>query len=228
MYKGGTVGSIIVAAGESRRMNGVNKMQADLAGKPVLAYSLDIFLHTVIIDRLVLVLNRNDMETGRQLLENRDAAHIAQVCAGAARRQDSVAAGLSCLGKCDWVIIHDGARPMITAEFIERGLEAAQSTGAAAAAVPVKDTIKIVEKDGIVAKTLPREQLWTIQTPQVFRFDIITAGHLQVKNDVTDDAAMVEQIGCQVKVFNGSYDNIKITLPRDLIIAEQFIKEHGQ
>jgi len=223
MYKGETVGSIIVAAGESRRMNGVNKMWADLAGKPVLAYSLDIMFQTGIIDRLVLVLSKNDIETGRQLLKQRDTGNIAQVCPGGLRRQDSVAAGLSRLGKCDWVIIHDGARPLITADFILNGLEAARITGAAVTAVPVKDTIKIVEMDGTVEKTLPREQLWSIQTPQVFRYNILAAGHEAVNNEVTDDAVMVEQIGYKVKVFQGSYDNIKITTPGDLVIAEALL-----
>ena len=149
------------------------------------------------------------------------------VCVGGKRRQDSVAAGLKQLKKCEWVIIHDGARPLVTKELIEEGLKAAQETGAAIAAVPVTDTIKVAGDDRIVHQTPSRQNLWAVQTPQVFRSGIITEAHQKAKGEATDDASLVEQAGYKVKLYTGSYDNIKITNPRDLLIAEMIIK-HGK
>jgi 2-C-methyl-D-erythritol 4-phosphate cytidylyltransferase len=126
------------------------------------------------------------------------------------------------------VIIHDGARPLLTQDLIDRGLEAAKETGAAIAAVPVIDTIKLAGADQIVIETPPRTNLWAVQTPQIFRFAIIKEAYQQAGGDVTDDAMLVEQIGNKVKLYPGSYDNIKITTPRDLEIAELLIKERGK
>jgi len=133
---------------------------------------------------------------------------------------------LKLLGKCGWVIIHDGARPMLTQDLIERGLKAAEETGAAAAAVPVTDTIKLVGDDQIVIGTPPRSNLWAVQTPQVFRSAIIKKAYQQAQEDVTDDATLVEQIGGKVKLYLGSYENLKITTPRDLALAELLLKQH--
>jgi 2-C-methyl-D-erythritol 4-phosphate cytidylyltransferase len=124
------------------------------------------------------------------------------------------------------VVIHDGARPLVTEELIERGLEAARETGAAAAAVPVKDTIKLVGEEGIVNQTPPRQNLWAVQTPQVFRADIINEAYLRANDDVTDDASLVEQLGYKVKLYPGSYDNIKITTPDDLALAEVLLRKY--
>jgi len=118
------------------------------------------------------------------------------------------------------VVIHDGARPLVTKELIERGLEAAGETGAAAAAVPVTDTIKIAGDDRIVLETPLRQNLWAVQTPQVFRVDIISKAYQKAKGEVTDDASLVEKLGYRVKLYTGSYDNIKITTGKDLLIAE--------
>ncbi|MFC2041525.1 2-C-methyl-D-erythritol 4-phosphate cytidylyltransferase, partial [Chloroflexota bacterium] len=133
---------------------------------------------------------------------------------------------LSRLNDCSWVVIHDGARPLVTADLIDRGLEAATETGAAVAAVLVTDTIKVVGDDGFVQGTPPRHSLWAIQTPQVFRFDIITEAYRQAKYEVTDDARLVEQLGHRVKLYMGSYDNIKVTTPEDLALAEILVQKH--
>ena len=145
---------------------------------------------------------------------------VTDVCPGGERRQDSVVAGLSHLSHCDWVVIHDGARPLVTLDLIDRGLEAATETGAAVAAVPVTDTIKVAGDDGFVQGTPPRRNLWAVQTPQVFRFDIIAEAYRQTKYEVTDDARLVEQLGYRVKLYMGSYDNIKVTTTNDLALAE--------
>jgi 2-C-methyl-D-erythritol 4-phosphate cytidylyltransferase len=220
--------AIIVAAGESRRMVGVDKIMAPLAGKPVLVWSIEAFQENPKVDRIVMVNSQQTAEPVRCLAIDRKWTKVAEVCTGGRRRQDSVAAGLALAGECDWVIIHDGARPLLSQDLIERGLKAAKETGAAAAAVPVTDTIKLVDDNQIVIQTLPRPNLWAVQTPQVFRFDIIKEAYQRIREDVTDDASMVEQIGIKVKLYMGSYDNIKITQPQDMKIAALLLKGHGQ
>jgi 2-C-methyl-D-erythritol 4-phosphate cytidylyltransferase len=133
--------------------------------------------------------------------------------------------GLRELDNCQWVIIHDAARPFLTNELIDSGLSAAHETGAAIAAVPVTDTIKKSDDRGIVIETLNRRQLWAVQTPQVFRSDIITKAYESMTDDVTDDASLVEGLGINVKVFMGSYKNIKITTPMDMAVADILARE---
>jgi 2-C-methyl-D-erythritol 4-phosphate cytidylyltransferase len=130
-----------------------------------------------------------------------------------------VEAGLSKLDTCYWIVVHDGARPLVTGKLIEDGLKAAGETGTAVAAVPVTDTIKIAGEDMLVRETPDRNNLWAIQTPQVIRSDILRKAFRRVRTEVTDDASMVEQLGYRVKLFMGAYDNIKITAPDDLTLA---------
>jgi 2-C-methyl-D-erythritol 4-phosphate cytidylyltransferase len=219
--------AIIVAAGDSQRMNGVDKIMASLGGKPVLAWSIEALQRSPQVDRIVLVNSQKNQGPVQCLVDENNLSNVADICLGGARSQDSVAAGLKVLGECEWVIIHDGARPLLTQDLIERGLEAARETGAAVAAVPVTDTIKLAGSDQIVIETPPRANLWAVQTPQVFRFAIIKEAYEQALGEVTDDAMLVEQTGVKVKLYQGSYDNIKITTPRDLAIAELLIKENG-
>lgn len=212
-------GIIIVGAGSSRRM-GRDKVFMPLAGKPMLAWSVDFCQSCKLVDRIVIVLNETKLDLGRKLAAERGWSKLVEICAGGKRRQDSVRQGLNELDDCDWILIHDAARPFLTADLIRDGLEAAQATGAAVAAVPIKDTVKLGGGDMMVAKTLNRQELWAVQTPQVFRFDIIVEAHEQIKEEVTDDAGMVEKMGRKVKLYTGSYNNIKITTPEDLSIAE--------
>jgi 2-C-methyl-D-erythritol 4-phosphate cytidylyltransferase len=205
-------------------MNGIDKVLAPLGGRPVLSYVLSAFDSCKSIDHIVLVVNAKSLKACQQLIAEERLSKPIDICLGGKRRQDSVAAGLKKLKDCDWVIIHDGARPLVTKELIEEGLKAAQETGAAVAAVPVTDTIKIAGDDRIVLETPPRQNLWAVQTPQVFRLDIISKAYQQAKGEATDDAALVEQAGYKVKLCMGSYDNIKITTPQDLLIAEAIIK----
>jgi 2-C-methyl-D-erythritol 4-phosphate cytidylyltransferase len=217
--------AIVVAAGQSQRMNGMDKILAPLGGKPVLAWSIEALQQCDKVDRIVLVNSQSNKEPVECLVVDNKYTKVADVCTGGKRRQDSVAAGLKLLGECEWVIIHDGARPLLTQDLIERGLEAAKETGAAVAAVPVTDTIRLAGGDQIVIETPPRHNLWAVQTPQVFRLHIIKEAYQQAQGDVTDDAMLVEQIGGKVKLYMGSYDNLKVTTPRDLAIAELLIKE---
>lgn len=222
MYQQQTVVAIILAAGESRRMVSVDKVWAPLASTSVLERVIGVFLNCDLIDRVVVVLNTKSLVRGRDLVRVLKPNKPIAICAGGRRRQDSVAAGLKRLGKCDWVVIHDGARPLVTGDLIEDGIAAAQETGAAICGLPTTDTIKSVV-NRVIEKTLPRERLWSVQTPQVFRYDLIKAAYHQVDDEVTDDAVLVERLGYKVKVYMGSYANIKITIPDDLVLAECII-----
>jgi 2-C-methyl-D-erythritol 4-phosphate cytidylyltransferase len=219
-------GAIIAAAGESRRMGGIDKVLAPLGGKPALSHVLHAFDSCNSIDQIVAVVNEKSLERCRQLIAEEELSRPIEVCVGGKRRQDSVAAGLAKLKDCDWVVIHDGARPLVTKDLIERGLEAAQETGAAVAAVPVTDTIKVAGDDKIVHQTPPRQNLWAVQTPQVFRYGLISEAYKKAEDEVTDDASLVEQLGYKVKLYMGAYDNIKITTPDDLLIAEAWQQKH--
>jgi 2-C-methyl-D-erythritol 4-phosphate cytidylyltransferase len=137
---------------------------------------------------------------------------------GGARRQDSVRNGLLALGPCEWVAVHDAARPFATREVLLRTLAAAQATGAAVPAVPVADTVKRV-RDRIVVETLPRAELWAVQTPQVFRGALLAQAHRAAVDDATDDAALVERLGARVAIAEGAYNNVKITTPEDMARA---------
>jgi len=212
-------GVVIVGAGSSQRM-GRDKVFMSLAGKPMLAWSVDFCQSCKLVDQIAIVVNGTKLELGRRLAAERRWSKVVEICAGGKRRQDSVRQGLNELDDCDWVIIHDAARPFLTADLISDGLEAVQATGAAVAAVLIKDTVKLGSSDMMVTRTLNRQELWAIQTPQIFRFDIIAEAHEQITKDVTDDAGMVEQLGRKVKLYMGSYNNIKITTPEDLALAE--------
>jgi len=222
------VGAVIVAAGESQRMGGVDKVFALLGGKPVLARVIDAFQQCNSVAQVVVVVSRENLEKCQQLVTEGGGSKVIEVCAGGRRRQDSVAAGLSHLSQCQWVVIHDGARPLLTVDLIERGLEAAGEMGAAVAAVPVTDTVKMAGDDRLVQQTLPRRNLWAVQTPQVFRFDIITEAYERAQGEATDDASLVEQLGYKVRLYMGSYHNIKVTTPDDLALAEVLWQKHGK
>ncbi len=218
------VGVILAAAGESRRMGGIDKVMAPLLGKPLFTYSVDIFQASPLIATMVLVLREDLLGPATQLKRDQGWSKLSAIVPGGRRRQDSVAAGLAALGPCDWIMVHDGARPCLDLALLERGLAAAQATGAAIAAVPAKDTIKSVDAQSIVTGTPKREHLWQVQTPQVFRADLLRSAYAAATADVTDDAALVEQLGGKVKVFMGSYENIKVTTPEDLQVAELFLR----
>ena len=222
------VGAVIVAAGESQRMGGIDKVFVLLGGKSLLARTTHAFQECRLIDQIVVVVSGGKEEQCRRLVPAEEWSKVSDVCAGGRRRQDSVAAGLKRLDQCHWVVIHDGARPLVTVDLIERGLEAAKETGAAVAAVPVTDTIKVAGDDRIVRETPPRQNLWAVQTPQVFRINIITEAYQRANGEATDDATLAEHLGYKVKLYTGSYDNIKVTTPDDLILAEALWQKHGK
>ncbi|HVB75940.1 MAG TPA: 2-C-methyl-D-erythritol 4-phosphate cytidylyltransferase [Ktedonobacteraceae bacterium] len=221
--------AIIVAAGSSRRMQGRDKLWMPLAGRLTLARTVDVFDASPIIDRIVLVINAERTADAAALCQQEGWRKFAGIVAGGSRRQDSVRLGLDALAEiapqCRWVMIHDGARPLVTPTMLQAGLRAAQQHQAAIAAIPIKDTIKRVEHDFVTA-TIDRSQHVAIQTPQVFSFPLIHQAHLspEAREDVTDDAALLERLGQRVAIFPGSYTNIKITTLEDVLVAEAFIK----
>ena len=221
----GAVGAIVAAAGESRRMGGADKQFAPVGGRPLLWRCLDALHRCADIDAVALVLSERNLEAARAMAADNGWRKVRAVTTGGPRRQDSVRRGLETLGPCEWVIVHDGARPFVDASMVARGLDAARETGAAAAAVPVKDTIKLADAAMNVVETLPRDRLWAVQTPQVFRRELLAEAHRRVSEDVTDDAAMVERIGVAVKLFHGSYSNLKVTTPEDVTAAESILRE---
>jgi 2-C-methyl-D-erythritol 4-phosphate cytidylyltransferase len=218
------VGAVIAAGGSSRRMDGVDKIFTAVAGKPVLWHVLQVFQGCDAVDQVVVVLGEAGVERGLRLVEESGFSKVLGVCPGGQRRQDSVAEGLKRLERCDWVVIHDGARPCLTVELVERGLKEARQTGAAIAAVPLRETVKVVDPEGGIESTPRRERLWAAQTPQVFRFDLIAGAYGNVSQEVTDDASLVEASGHKVRVYMGLYDNIKVTTLEDLALAETILR----
>ena len=219
----GRLAVVVVAAGQSTRMAGVDKQMTTLRGDPVISHSLRVFENSDLVGPVVLVMSSDNLEAGRAAVEDAGLQKVVAVVEGGRRRQDSVKIGLDILateqtGRPDFVAVHDGARPFIDSEMLARGLNAAEKIGAAIAAVPLKDTIKVAPHR-LVTETPDRSVMWSVQTPQIFRFDVLQAAHDTENDDVTDDASMVEAAGGLVGVFDGSNDNIKITTPEDLELA---------
>ena len=219
-----SVAAVIVAAGGSQRMDGIDKVMACIGGRPVLARVLDTFQNCDKVDQIIVVMNAKNFEEGKQLVAKEKWNKVTDVVVGGKRRQDSVIEGLQKIKRCEWIIIHDGARPLMKADLIVKGLAAAKETGAAAPALPVTDTVKFVKGSDIVLQTLPRQNLRAVQTPQVFRFDVVQNTYKFTPGDYTDDASLVEKAGFKVKLFPGAHDNIKITTPDDLAVAELLLK----
>ena len=218
-----SLGVIIVAAGSSTRMGGGDKQFADLNGEPVLGHSLRVFARCRHVAGIALVLSSDNLDRGRRLVSDAGLDDLVICVQGGERRQDSALIGLEALkssvAETEFIAVHDGARPFVDDSMIERGLATARVTGAAAAGVAVKDTIKACGSNRVVTKTLDRRGLWAIQTPQIFRTGVLSAAYETVTDEVTDDAAMVELGGGLVAVFDGHPENIKITTPDDLLVA---------
>ena len=219
----GELGAVVVAAGSSERMGGMDKMRCKLLGKPVLSYSLATLEGCPLVKEVVLVVSKDNLPWSNILIKELDCKKVVAIIEGGERRQDSVKLGLSHISDSRWVLVHDGARPCIESGLVERGFETAQKTGAAVCAIPLNDTIKVVGGDFNIIRTLPSGDLWAAQTPQVFSRSILEEAHQKVLELVRDDSAMVENIGNAVSVFMGSYLNVKITIPEDIILAEAIL-----
>lgn len=224
--------AIIVAAGGSTRMEGVDKLFAPIGSRPVLALSLDAFQRSPATAAIVVVASPANITRAQRLVEEGGFSKVAAVCPGGARRQDSVRAGLEVLAghprapSWRYVAVHDGARPFVTPALIQRGLEAARRHGAAVPVLPLADTVKEVSPEDLVLRTLDRRRLRLAQTPQVFAYGLLMRAHREVTADVTDDAAMFELLGLPVVTFPGSPQNVKITTPADLETARALAALH--
>lgn len=231
MFQGEPVTALVVAAGQGRRMGGLDKVFAPLARRPVLAHSVETFLSVPLVDGVIVVLHAGRMEAGRTLAQERGWPASVRFCPGGARRQDSVRLGLEQIAGEGWVLVHDGARPLFTPALVEQGLAAAAGTGAAVPGIQPVDTVKRVSERGLVRETLPREQLRAVQTPQVFRVSFILQAHRKFAADervFTDDAALLEALGWPIAVFAGEAHNFKVTMPEDLQRAELVLGGEGQ
>ncbi|MCD5413707.1 MAG: 2-C-methyl-D-erythritol 4-phosphate cytidylyltransferase [Clostridiales bacterium] len=238
--------AIIVAAGQGTRMGGeMNKQFLLLRGKPILAHTIDAFEKCESIDEIIIVVAKNEIDYCRgNIVEKYGYSKITKIIAGGKERIDSVYLGLCEIADFNSVVtIHDGARPLITTLKIKECIGIAGKSGTGVLAVQVKDTIKIVNSDMKIEKTLSRSELWTIQTPQAFGYPIIKkayesnlrkrsinadASRENPINIVTDDSSLVEQMGVAVQVIKGDYDNIKITTPEDIIIASEILKKRSE
>ena len=239
--------AIVPAAGLGKRFGpGTNKSFQTLRGKPIIVWSLEKLEAAVEIIEIIPVLKMEDMEQGLEVLEKYGISKVKRIAPGGKERQDSVYNGLKLIEDKNYVVlIHDGVRPLIEKELIERMIKELQSvtppvSGGREAVtrgfdgvvpgVPLKDTIKEAE-DGIVKKTLKRDALWAVQTPQVFFYKNMLAAYEKAMKEgfyFTDDAALVERYGGKIKVVMGSYRNIKITTPEDLAIAEFLLGRIGE
>lgn len=222
--------AIILAAGRGTRMGAkFNKQYLYLKGKPIIAHTLNAFERNQLIDEIILVINQDDIELcEKNILEKYRFRKVTKVINGGPERQISVQNGLSQISsKAEIVLIHDGARPLVTEKIIERCVNGAKEFSAVSAGVPIKDTIKIMKDDCFVDFTPKRENVWITQTPQAFKLKIIKEAHrfAAEKNILgTDDAMLVEEMGREVKMVLGDYENLKITTPEDLITAEAILK----
>jgi 2-C-methyl-D-erythritol 4-phosphate cytidylyltransferase len=223
----GGVCAIIVAAGRSERMAGVDKLFSELMGRPLLAWTLAAFKNCDAVDDIVVVTAAERTDRVWELArEWRFDSKVAAVIAGGATRQASVRAGLEAADGAEVVVVHDGARPLVTTDIIERGIALARDRGAALCAVPVRDTVKIVEGNlPIVRSTLARETVWLAQTPQCFDRELLLEAHRAAEATATDDAALVEALGRPVAVYEGATTNLKVTTPEDLVLAETLMRE---
>lgn len=231
MYKGHYVSVIIAAAGMSNRMGSkINKQFIAIDNKPILVHTIEKFEKCKYIDEIILVSKEEELEYCRkEIVKKYKFKKVNNVLRGGKERQYSIYNGLLALSeKTDIVLTHDGARPFIKIEDIEKGIEGVLEYGACVIGVPVKDTIKAVDEEDKVHHTPKRSLLWSAQTPQCFWKDLIKEGYENaIKESIigTDDSSLVEKIGHDVKMIMGSYDNIKITTPEDLIIAESLFKD---
>ncbi|MFQ5472720.1 MAG: 2-C-methyl-D-erythritol 4-phosphate cytidylyltransferase, partial [Dehalococcoidia bacterium] len=208
--------------------DGIDKLFSPTGGTAILARAIAPFQQSTLVNNIALVVSGENVERANELVERGRLDKIGAVCAGGARRQDSVRNGLDALGECDYVAVHDGCRPIVPADLIERGMEAAREHSAAVPGLPLTETVKETNENGEVVRTVDRSRLYAVQTPQIFRRELLVRAHREVTADVTDDAAMLEAIGVPVRVFAGSRANVKVTTPEDIGLVEALLAAPGR
>jgi len=225
------VTGIVVAAGISSRMGApVNKHLLPLAGRPLLAHTLAAFQACAAVDDIVLVGGEERLDVYRSLVEQYGISKVRAIVPGGETRQESSERGLAEATHAGIVVMHDGARPLVTQRVIREAIEQASLYGAAIVAVPVKDTIKMGTVNDFVAETVPRERLWQVQTPQAFRIELLQQAQAAARGVFvgTDDAILLERLGLPVKIVQGDYSNIKITTADDMAVAEYLLRQLPQ
>ncbi|MGI6566723.1 MAG: 2-C-methyl-D-erythritol 4-phosphate cytidylyltransferase [Limnochordia bacterium] len=230
----GRVTAVVAAAGKGARMGlgGPGKQYVPVGGKPVLARTLMALADVPAVDGIIVVTGEGQIPLARQLVRDYAIEKVIGIVPGGDTRQQSVWAGLrEAPSDTEIVVVHDGARPLVDPAVIVQVIKAAREHGAAGAAVPVKDTIKASDEAGFVESTPPRDRLWAIQTPQAFRYELLIEAHLKAQArdyEGTDDCVLVEELGCPVKLVQGTYRNLKLTTPEDLVIAEALLEAGGK
>ena len=223
--------AIIPAGGAGKRLKSdIAKQYLLLDNIPILVHTLKVFERVKIIDEIILVVPAGDVSvTEKKIIDQYGLKKIKKIIVGGKERQDSVRNGLAAIkGKCDIVIVHDGVRPFVTQAMIQQVVEVAKTKGAVSVGVKANDTVKKTGKDCNVESTIPRDNLWLTQTPQAFKFEVIKQAFKKAYDENyygTDDASLVERMGKMVKMIEGSYNNIKITTPDDLLIAKALMKK---
>ena len=222
--------AIVLSAGQGKRMGtSIQKQYIELCGKPIICYCLEAFEKSEIIDDVIMVAGAGQEDYVTEEIVNKyHFGKVRAVIPGGKERYDSVYEGLKALSDCDYVLIHDGARPLISSVLINANISCVQEKEACITAVPAKDTIKVVDNKGYVADTLERSKLWQIQTPQTFSYALVSEAYRKRAEagdtTVTDDAMVVEKYADHsIYLLKGDYRNIKITTPEDLVIAEAFL-----
>lgn len=224
------VTAVIVAAGNSTRMScGISKQLIPLLGKPVIGYTLRAFEEAVSISEIVIVCRETDMQSIQEIADKENCTKVKAYVLGGATRSESVISGIiQASEKATHFAIHDGARALILPEDINKVVSSALRNKAAALAVPVTDTIKVVDDDGFIVSTPLRSTLRAAQTPQVFERELyLTAMDKNKGGDFTDDCALVETVGAKVQIVIGDYTNIKITTPQDIPLAEGVLRKRA-
>lgn len=222
--------AIILSGGRGKRMGAdISKQFISINDKPILYYTIKKFMENELIDEIILVLPKDEIEYCKKEVLYKNKLRVDKIVEGGDERQDSVLNGLNAIEKTDIVLIHDGARPFVTDKIIADGIKAAKKFKAAAPGVMPKDTIKVKDINGLSKETLKREELIAVQTPQIFDYNLILECHNKVKENnikVTDDTMVVETFGHKVFLYDGEYTNIKITTPEDLILARYLADNH--
>lgn len=219
--------AIIAAAGSSSRMNGINKLLAEVEGMPVIARTIDKFNNNDNINEIVISARNSDIDEIKSIIKTYNFSKVVAIVDGGETRAQSIKNSLrACSDKTEYFAIHDGARPLVTKKVIDETINGAITHRAAVAGVRVKDTIKIVE-NGFITDTPERSALWAVHTPQIFEKSLYLeaiANAESYKREITDDSMLVEMLGVKVIMVNDEYSNIKITTPDDLDIVKQYIK----
>jgi len=220
--------AIVVAAGKGKRMGLVDKPFLLLGKRPLLTYGLLTLENSSFIDKIILVVRKNKISKAKELIKKYHISKVKEIVAGGKTRQDSVVSGLKKTNSfADFVLIQDGARPFLTGELIKGVVLGAKRYKAAVPGLPLSDTTKEVENSSFISSTLSRKSLWTVQTPQVFKAEIIQKAYFQAEKNHfwgTDSASLVERIGIPVKIIKGDLYNIKITTKDDFLLAEAILK----